>query len=85
MPINAAACSSKVLDEKLGKVESELVSDIKCKTLDIDGFMFVYDFDIDLTAIARRDRYYFKIKISHVCSNNNSNQVRFVIFYLVTY
>ena len=36
------------LDEKSGKVESELVSDIKCKTLDIDDFMFVYDFDIDL-------------------------------------
>ena len=30
-----AACSSKVLDGKSGKVESELVSDIKCETLDI--------------------------------------------------
>ena len=44
----AAACSSKVLDEKLGKVESELVSDIKCETLDIDDFMSIYDFDIDV-------------------------------------
>ena len=32
----AAACSSKVLDEKSGKVESELVSKINCETLDID-------------------------------------------------
>ena len=59
----AAACSSKVLDEKSGKVESELVSKINCETLDIDDFMSIYgDYDIDLTAIARRDRYYFKIK-----------------------
>ena len=44
----AAPCSSKVLDEKSGKVESDLVSNIKCKTLDIDDFMSIYDTDHNL-------------------------------------
>ena len=44
----AAVCSSKVLDETLGKVESDLVSDVKCETLDIDDFISIYDIDLDL-------------------------------------
>ena len=44
----ATACSSKVLYEKSGKVESELVLKINCETLDIDHFMSIYNFDIDL-------------------------------------
>ena len=45
----AAACSSKVLDEKSSKVETELVLKINCETLDIDDFISIYeDYDIDL-------------------------------------
>ena len=45
--VAAAPCSSKILDEKSGKVESDLLSDFKCETLDIDEFLSIYDFDID--------------------------------------
>ena len=80
----AAACSSKVLDKKSGKMESELVLKINCETLDIDDFMSIYDYDIDLQQLLGETGK-FKIKVSHICSNNNSNQVGFAIFYLVTY
>ena len=43
-----ATCFSKVLDKKSGKVESDLFSDIKCETLDIDNFMSFYDIDLNL-------------------------------------
>ena len=44
----AAPCSSKVSEEKSGKVESDLVSDVKCETLDIDDFMSIHDTDLNL-------------------------------------